>query len=248
MRLERVRDQAGAAEDRRERRTRQLALLESESPEPQDQADELPDAELPRLPDEGDEAARAAWDALSAGERMRALELELERLDADAEERRGRELAGLDAALAAARARATELSAAVTDRRAALDAAERAADEARTRRREAEQAVQAARTRAADAGAELAAAQPPGARRRRCPWRRAGAGGRTQGRARIRARALAQLSAPASPPRWSRTSPRASGCSTARTAPGPLRSWRRAPTDARRDSRPWPAPSACSRT
>ncbi len=157
MRLERVRDQAGAAEDRRERRTRQLALLESESPEPQDQADKLPDAELPRLPDEGDEAARAAWDALSAGERMRALELELERLDADAEERRGRELATLDAALVAARARATELGTAVTDRRAALDAAESAAEDARTRRREAEQAVQAARSRAADAGAELAA-------------------------------------------------------------------------------------------
>ena len=156
MRLERVRDQAAAAEERHERRTRQLEVLESESADAPDQADELPDAELPRLPEEGDEAGRTAWDALSAGERLRALELELQRLDAEAEERRGRELAGLESTLAAARARATELETAVADRRAALDAAERTADEARTGRREAERAVEAARTRAADLGAELA--------------------------------------------------------------------------------------------
>ena len=157
MRLERVRDQAAAAEDRRERRTRQLEVLEADSAEPADQADELPDAELPRLPDEGDEAGRVAWDSLSAGERMRAIELELQRLDADAEERRSRELAGLEAALAAARARAGELDTAVADRRAALDAAERTAEQARTERRDAERVVEAARTRAADVGAELAA-------------------------------------------------------------------------------------------
>ena len=98
-----------------------------------------------------------AWDSLSAGERMRALELELARLDADAEERRARELAGLEAALAAARARAGELDTAVADRRAALDAAERTAEQASTERRDAERVVEAARTRAADVGAELAA-------------------------------------------------------------------------------------------
>ena len=190
MRLERVRDQAAAAEDRRERRTRQLEVLEADSAEPADQADELPDAELPRLPDEGDEAGRVAWDSLSAGERMRAIELELQRLDADAEERRSRELAGLEAALAAARARAGELDTAVADRRAALDAAERTAEQARTERRDAERVVEAARTRAADVGAELAALNRLVRGRRQRPRRRPGAGGGAEGRGRIRAGAL----------------------------------------------------------
>ena len=157
MRLERVRDQATAAAERRERRAQQLALLEAEAPAAGDEPAQLDDAELPRPPGEGDDAARAIWDRLPADERIRSLERELSRLDADAEERRGRELAGLESELAAARSRAAELQAAVDDRRAALDAAEQAADQARAGRRDAERAVEAARSRAADAGAELAA-------------------------------------------------------------------------------------------
>ncbi|MBN1529884.1 MAG: AAA family ATPase [Thermoleophilaceae bacterium] len=157
MRLERVRDQAAAASERRERRARQLALLEAESAHRADEGATLDEADLPKPPAEGDEAARTTWDALSAADRIRSLERELERLDADVEERRARELAGLEAELAATRGRVAELQTAVEDRRAALDSAERAADEARSRRREAERAVESARSRAADAGAELAA-------------------------------------------------------------------------------------------
>jgi chromosome segregation protein len=157
MRLERVRDQAAAAAERGERRAQQLALLQAESAHTPDEGATLPDADLPRPPADGDDDARAAWEKLTAADRIRSLERELERLDADVEKRRARELAGLEAELKTSKERVAELQATVDERRATLDAAERTADEARTRRREAERAVEAARSRAADAGAELAA-------------------------------------------------------------------------------------------
>ena len=136
MRLERLREQAAAARERRERRLHQLEVLQSQA---------------------------AAEAQLSSGEdrpgdRIAAIERDLAELDAGREERLTRELAGLEAELGAARARAAELERATAERRRELDAAEQAADKARAARREAERAAEAARTRAAEAGAELAAA------------------------------------------------------------------------------------------
>src|SRR5215210_5258700 len=110
MRLERVREQAGAAGERRERRLRQIELLEQQ----------------------------AAADADLAGEeerpqdRIAAIEQELAALDAGREERLGRELAGLEEGLGAARARVSELESEAEGRREAVTEAEQAAWEART--------------------------------------------------------------------------------------------------------------------
>ncbi|MEA2409207.1 MAG: chromosome segregation protein [Thermoleophilaceae bacterium] len=134
MRLERVREQAGAAQERRERRLRQVELLEQQA---------AADAEL-----SGEEERPQ--------ERITALESELAELDAGREERLARELEGLESELAQARERVGELQSEAAERRGALDAAEQAADAARTARSEAERAAEAARTRAAQAGAELA--------------------------------------------------------------------------------------------
>jgi chromosome segregation protein len=136
MRLERVREQAAAAGERRERRLRQLEMLEGQAA-----------AE-----------ARLAAEEDGPAERIAAIERELTALEAGREERLARELAGLEAELGAARVRSAELERAAADRRRELDAAERAAEVARATRREAERAAEAARTRAAQAGAELAAA------------------------------------------------------------------------------------------
>jgi chromosome segregation protein len=135
MRLERVREQAATAVERRERRLRQVELLEQQ----------------------------AAADAQLAGEeerpqdRIAAIEQELAALDAGREERLARELEGLEKELAGARARLEALEADAAERRGALEEAERAAEEARAARREAERAAEAARARAAEVGAELAA-------------------------------------------------------------------------------------------
>jgi chromosome segregation protein len=135
MRMERVREQALAAQERRERRLRQVEVLEQQ----------------------------AAADAQLAGEeerpqdRIAAIEEELTALDAGREERLTRELAGLEEELAAARARVADLERAADERKTALKAADLAAEEARGARREAERAAEAARARAADVGAELAA-------------------------------------------------------------------------------------------
>ena len=135
MRLERVREQAAAAGERRERRLRQVEVLEQQ----------------------------AAADAQLTGEeerpqdRIAAIEEELAVLDAGREERLTSELAGLEEELAGAQARVAELEAEAAERRSELEAAERAADDARAARREAERAAEAARARAADVGAELAA-------------------------------------------------------------------------------------------
>jgi chromosome segregation protein len=132
MRLERVRDHGAAAEERRERRLHQLELLETQAA----------DAE-PGTANEG---------------RIRALEDELEQLDAGLEARLAQELEGLRAEDEAARKRSEEVEAAVRAARAALDGAERVAGEARAARRQAGRAAEAARARAASVGADLAAA------------------------------------------------------------------------------------------
>ena len=135
MRLERVREQAAAAAERRERRLRQLELLEQQA---------AADAELAAR-DEGPE------------HRIAAIEKELAALEAGREERLARELAGLEEELSAARSRVEALEQAAQVRRAALADAERAADAARGARRDAERAAEAARAEAARVGAELAA-------------------------------------------------------------------------------------------
>ena len=155
MRLERVRDQGSAAEDRGRRRESQLDVMEAEAAHTAEEREEMPDARLPEPPRQ--DAGREAWDALMPSERVRALERELARLDADADERRAQELAGLESELEQTRGKIEELERTVAERREALAAAERTADEARGVRREAERAVEAARSAAAEAGSELAA-------------------------------------------------------------------------------------------
>jgi chromosome segregation protein len=135
MRVERVREQGLAAEERRERRLRQVELLEQQA-----KAD-----------------AQLAGEEDRPQDRIATIEQELAELDAGREERLARELAGLDEELASARAKVAELEAAADERRVALEAAEAAADEARAARRDAERAAEAARARAARVGAELAA-------------------------------------------------------------------------------------------
>ena len=135
MRLERVREQAVAAGERRERRLRQIELLEQQA---------AADAEL-------------AGEEERPQDRIAAIEQELAALDAGREERLARELAGLEEELEAARARVSELESEAEARREALMEAEHAAEEARTARRDAERAAETARARAAQVGSELAA-------------------------------------------------------------------------------------------
>ncbi len=132
LRLDRAREQARAAAERRVRRLRQLALLEQDS------------------------SGSGGHDEGGA-DKIAELEGELEGLDTDREERLRGELAKLEEERAEAERRGAELTDAVERCRAALDEAERQADEARGARRDAERAVQSARERAARAGAELAA-------------------------------------------------------------------------------------------
>ena len=135
MRLERARDQGRAAEERRERRLRQLELLEGQTA-----------ADARR--DSGEEGPEA---------RIRRIEVELERLDSGREERLREQLAGLEAELESARATTVELERAAEGERAALRAAETAAEAARATRRQAERDGESARAHAARVGAELAA-------------------------------------------------------------------------------------------
>ena len=135
MRLERVREQAVAAGERRERRLRQLELLEQQA---------AADAELAARED-GPE------------QRIAAIESELAKLDAGRAERLERELAGLEEELGAARAQVGTLDEAAAGRRTALAEAEETAAAARSARRDAERAAEAARAAAARVGSELAA-------------------------------------------------------------------------------------------
>ena len=129
--------------------------MEAEAAHLAEERDEMPDERLPEPPRQGE--GGEAWHVLLPSERVRALERELSRLDAQADERRAEELAGLESELEETRSALSALEQAVAERREVLQAAERSADEARASRREAERAVEAARAEAAEAGSQLAA-------------------------------------------------------------------------------------------
>ncbi|HZO08051.1 MAG TPA: AAA family ATPase [Myxococcota bacterium] len=135
MRLERVREQGAAAAERRERRERQIELLEQQA---------AADASLSA---EDERPAR----------RIEAIEAELAELDDGRERRLAAEIEELERELARARSELERREQAAGELRASLDAAEQAADGARDGRRDAERAAEAARASAARAGAELAA-------------------------------------------------------------------------------------------
>jgi chromosome segregation protein len=91
------------------------------------------------------------------GERIAALEAELDRLEAERAASLEREVASLEQQRAAAAAAVAAADAALAERRAAVDEADAAAEAARARRASTERAVEAARREAATVGAELAA-------------------------------------------------------------------------------------------
>ncbi len=176
MRLERAREQATAAAERRERRLRQLEVLEAQAAaDSAEEGERLPDERLPRPPaaEDGDgqtgaarpdgaaaeahDPERTAWDALAPADRIRSIQLELERLERDREQRLQEELTALEAERDEAQQRASALREVATQRRGELEQAERTAEGARKQQREAERAVEAARRQAAQVGAELAA-------------------------------------------------------------------------------------------
>jgi chromosome segregation protein len=151
LRLERVREQALAARERRERRLRQISMLEQQArADAQLTAEERADGA--DAPESGAGVRRG-----TPQERIAAIEQDLAALDAGHEERLARELAGLEEELAGARARVADLEAAAEARKTALKESDRFAEEARVARRDAERAAEAARARAAEVGAELAA-------------------------------------------------------------------------------------------
>jgi chromosome segregation protein len=164
MRLERVREQARAASERRERRLRQLELLEAEGArDAAAEADPLPEDRLPapsvdfvRLTPTN--STLAAWEALSPADRIRSLEREIRRLETDREARLRDEIDALEAERAQAHAERERLEGAAAELRTTLEAAERDVEARRVERREAERAVESARARAAQAGADLTAA------------------------------------------------------------------------------------------
>ena len=128
MRLERVREQTHAAAERRERRVRQLELLEAElEREAAAAADPLPDERLPRPPEDAHEdgTAPATWDALQPADRIRSLEREIRRLETDREARLADEIDALEAERAQAVAERERLEAIASRARAALDTAAR---------------------------------------------------------------------------------------------------------------------------
>jgi chromosome segregation protein len=155
MRLERAREQAATADERRERRLRQLEVLEAQAAaDIESDRDPLPEERLPRPPAEHED--RTEWEALAAGDRIRAIELELARLEREREQRLAQELTGLEAERDAAAQRRAELGQVADARLEELKTAERVADAARAERRDAERAVEATRRRTAEVGAELA--------------------------------------------------------------------------------------------
>ncbi len=157
MRLERVREQGQAATERGARRARELELLEAEvARDAAGESGPLPDERLPRPPEEDGGSTRAAWDALTPSDRIRALEREIERLETDRQARMRDEIESLDRELERARGEHARLGEAAAAAQQALAAAEAEMDGARVARREAERAVEAARARAAQAGADLA--------------------------------------------------------------------------------------------
>ena len=114
MRLERVREQTHAAAERRERRVRQLELLEGElEREAAAAADPLPDERLPRPPEDAHEDGTppATWEALQPADRIRSLEREIRRLETDREARLADEIDALEAERARAVAERERLEA-----------------------------------------------------------------------------------------------------------------------------------------
>jgi len=160
MRLERVGEQARAAAERRERRLRQLELLEAEAQRAAAaEAEPLAEEQLPRPPEESAPEAtpQAAWEALHPADRIRSLEREVRRLETDREARLGDEIAALESERERAAGVHDRLEAAAAEQHTAFEAAEREVERARAERREAERATETARAGAAQAGAELAA-------------------------------------------------------------------------------------------
>ena len=92
-----------------------------------------------------------------AGERIAALEAELERLEAERAASLEREVASLEEQRVAAGAAVQETDAELASRREAVAAADALAERARATRTEAERAVEGARREAATVGAQLAA-------------------------------------------------------------------------------------------
>jgi chromosome segregation protein len=135
LRLDRVRGVVDDLRERVERRSRELQQLE-EDVEHQEEGTSL---------------------AAAGGQRIAALDAELERLAADHEAELERELVGLEQARVRAVELVDERRGAVGREREAAAAAEASAETARAERREADRALEAARREAARVGAELAA-------------------------------------------------------------------------------------------
>ncbi|MDP2711417.1 MAG: AAA family ATPase, partial [Solirubrobacteraceae bacterium] len=133
LRLERTRSTTEDLRDRVERRTHELTALSA-----------LAASEGEAVSDDG-------------GERIAALEGELEQLAADHATQLQRELVTLEQARAEADSATRDGQGAVEAKRALLASATAAAEAARERRREADRALEAARREAARVGAELAA-------------------------------------------------------------------------------------------
>jgi chromosome segregation protein len=133
LRWERARSTAEELQERGERRSHELSALQA-----------LAASEGEAASDDG-------------GERIAALEEELEQLAADHAAQLERELAGLEAARAAAVAATEQGQSSVNAARALLASATAAAEAARAKRRETDRGLEAARREAARVGAELAA-------------------------------------------------------------------------------------------
>ena len=160
MRLERVSEQVRAAAERRERRLRQLELLEAEAQRAATaEAEPLPEEDLPRPPQQAgpDAEGQDAWEELPPADRIRSLEREVSRLESDREARLRDEIAALDTERAQATREHERLQTVAAEQRTALETAEREVERSRGERREAERATEGARARAAQAGADLAA-------------------------------------------------------------------------------------------
>ncbi len=157
LRLERTRSTAEDLQERAERRTHELRALHA------------------LAASEGEAASDAG------GERIAALEAELEQLAADHAAQLERELAGLEEARVAAVAAGEQAQSRVDAARALLACATAAAESARARRRETDRGLEAARREAARVGAELAACN------QFLRTRSAADGGRDGGRSGVRA-------------------------------------------------------------
>ena len=178
---------------------------------------ELPDDELPRPPEDGDHAARTAWDALT-----RASGYARSSASSAVSTPTPRSAAAASSPGSSPRWPQRVRAPRSSSRRSATVAARSTppnggATRPRPARREAERALEAARSRAADAGAELAALNRLVRGAGSAPGRRARARGGPQGGVRLRARPVRGARRPAHGGASSRTSRPGSGCSTRQT-------------------------------